>query len=111
MKRGKAKQVLAIIGIVILLSLYLVTLVTALMAKPYAHKMFITSLFASMVIPVFIYAFILIDKSFRKKDKDSMSLGQLRRMKKKMSEAPEDETEETKADQVKLIKEEEQGNQ
>lgn len=106
MKRGKTKQVLAIIGIVILLGLYLATLITALMAKPYAHKMFMTSLFASLVIPVFIYAFLLIDKTFRKKDKDSMSLSQLRRMKKEMSRASEDETEIAKEEQVKQTDEE-----
>lgn len=106
MKRGKTKQVLAIIGIVILLGLYLATLITALMAKPYAHKMFMTSLFASLVIPVFIYAFLLIDKTFRKKDKDSMSLSQLRRMKKEMSRASEDETEIAKEEQLKQTDEE-----
>ena len=110
MKRGKTKQVLAVIGIVLLLSLYVVTLITALMAKPYAHKMFIASLFSSLVIPVFIYVFVLLDKVFRKKNKDSISLGQLRRMKKEMNQVSEDEIEVAKTEQAQFVNEEEGEN-
>ncbi len=110
MKRGKAKQVLAIIGIALLLSLYVVTFITALMAKPYAHKMFIVSLFSSLVIPVFIYVFVLLDKVFRKKNEDSISLGQLHRMKKEMNQVSEDEIEVADTEQVQLTKDEEQEN-
>lgn len=92
MKKGKAKQIFAIIGIVILLGFYVATFVTAIMAKPYAHQMFIASIFCSLVIPVLIYAFLLMGKAFGRKEKNGVSLGQLRRMKKQMSKMPDEET-------------------
>lgn len=105
MKKGKAKQVLAILGIVILLGLYVATLITAIMAKPYAHQMFIASVFCSFVIPVIIYGFILMGKAFGRKGKNGMSLGEFRRMKKQMSKMPEEEYESVDQAQADRIEE------
>ena len=55
----KAQRVLAILGIILLLGLYLSTLIFALMGKDF-FPLFMASLFSSFVLPVFlcIYSFI-----------------------------------------------------
>ncbi|MDD5934184.1 MAG: hypothetical protein PUC65_01260 [Clostridiales bacterium] len=103
MKKGKVRQVFAILGIVILLGLYVATLITAIMAKPYAHQMFIVSVFCSFVIPVILYGFILMGKAFGRKEKNGMSLGEFRRMKKKMSKMPEEELESEDQAQADIV--------
>lgn len=54
----KARQIAAIIGIVLLVGMYVATLITALFASEYAHGMFMASLFSSLVVPVMIYMFM-----------------------------------------------------
>lgn len=91
MKNGKLKRIMAIVGIAVLLSLYIITLVAAIMAKPYAHSFFVASIFCSFVVPVLIYAFLLIGKAFGIKEKDSVRLSQLRRIKKELKNMADDQ--------------------
>lgn len=61
-KLKKAKRVLAIIGIILLLGLYALTFITSLMASPFANALFIASLVCTGFIPVAIYIFIWLLK-------------------------------------------------
>jgi len=54
-KKVTAKQVIAIIGIVLLVLLYLVTLILAFVDTSASGKMFIVSLCCSFVFPVLIW--------------------------------------------------------
>ena len=62
MKKGK--QILAIIGIILLVVLYLSTLVCAITGT---MKMFKASIFATFVIPVLIWAYTFLYKLTHKK--------------------------------------------
>lgn len=64
----KLKQILAILGIVILVLLYVSTLVFALIGTPLAKQMLQASLFATVLIPITIYAFLMVTKLLKNKD-------------------------------------------
>ena len=58
----KVKQILAIIGIVLLVSLYVITLVLALTDDPNTMTVFRASLYCPFLIPVLIWAYTFIYK-------------------------------------------------
>lgn len=64
----KAKQILAIIGIIILIGMYAATIVCALSASENFMSMLMASIYASVVIPVLIWAFTFICKLLKKDD-------------------------------------------
>jgi dolichyl-phosphate-mannose--protein O-mannosyl transferase len=66
----KIKQILAILGVVLLVGLYLVTLLCAILDRSETMGMFKASVFATVVIPVLIWAYTFIYKLVTKKDKD-----------------------------------------
>ena len=57
------KRVFALIGVILLLAMYASTMVFALINSPWAAKMFQISLYCTIVIPVIIYAGMLIFKN------------------------------------------------
>ncbi len=61
----KAQRVLAILGIILLLGLYLSTLIFALMGKDF-FPLFMASLFSSFVLPVFLWIYSFIYKLVKK---------------------------------------------
>ena len=58
----KVKQILAIIGIVLLVSLYVITLVLALTDDPNTMNVFRASLYCTFLVPVLIWAYTFIYK-------------------------------------------------
>ena len=58
----KVKQILAIIGIVLLVSIYVITLVLALTDDPNTMTVFRASLDSTFLIPVLIWAYTFIYK-------------------------------------------------
>lgn len=58
----KGKRILAWIGVILLIALYIVTLVSACIQAPFAVNLFYASLFATVIIPVFIYVVQLATK-------------------------------------------------
>ncbi len=62
------KRILAILGIVVLIGIYLVTLVFAFLDHPMKASMMYASLYATVVVPVLIYAFLFIGKLLKKED-------------------------------------------
>lgn len=66
----KVKRILAIIGVVLLIGLYLSTLFCALFAKENLMSLLMASIYATFVIPVLIWAYTFIYKLVKKNDED-----------------------------------------
>ena len=64
----KTGQILAIIGIIILVGMYVATLICAFSANENFMSMLMASIYASAVIPVLIWAFTFIYKLVKKDD-------------------------------------------
>lgn len=67
----KVKQILAIIGIILLVGLYLSTLFCALSSSDNFMNLLMASIYATVVIPVLIWAYTFIYRLIKKKDDDS----------------------------------------
>ena len=66
----KAKRILAILGIIVLVGLYLTTLACATFAKDNVMNLLMASLYATVVIPVLIWAYTFIYKLMKKDSKN-----------------------------------------
>lgn len=68
----KIKQILAILGVLLLLGLYITTFVMALTDNTETMQLFKASLFATFVVPVLMWVYSLIyklaDKNSKSKD-------------------------------------------
>ena len=62
----KVKQILAILGIIVLVGLYVSTIICALSASDIFMNMLMTSIYASVIIPVLIWAYSFIYKLIKK---------------------------------------------
>ena len=67
----KLRRIFAAAGAVVLLGMYLLTFISAIPATPATHALFLGSLSATIIIPIFLYAYTLIYKMvYKKKDED-----------------------------------------
>ena len=66
MKKGK--RIIAGAGAILLILMYVATLIFALIAHPAAHNLFIGSLVCTGVVPVLLYAYMLLYKLSSKND-------------------------------------------
>ena len=62
------KRILALVGIVLLIGIYLISLIFALIDHPLKSSMMYASLYGTVVIPALIYAFILVGRLLHKAD-------------------------------------------
>ena len=62
----KVKQILAIVGIVLLVALYLTTLIFAITDNSDTMSMFVASVVATVIIPVLIWSYTFIFKLIKK---------------------------------------------
>jgi hypothetical protein len=69
-KPGRGQRIAAVIGICLLLSLYLAALICAFIQHPVASSILHAAIFATIVIPVFLYAFKLCVDHARPSDTD-----------------------------------------
>lgn len=67
------KRILALLGAVLLAAMYLSTLVFALIGSPSALKMLKASVACTILLPVLLYAYMLVYKKRRDEDEDSHS--------------------------------------
>jgi len=63
---NKMKRITALIGIILLVALYLLTLFSAIFGSKYTNGLFFACLFSSFFIPVTIYAIMLIYRLMHK---------------------------------------------
>lgn len=66
----KFRQILAILGIILLVGMYIATIVCALSASENFMNMLMASIYATIVIPVLIWAITFIYKLAKKEDKE-----------------------------------------
>ena len=64
---NKVKRISAIIGIIAILSLYLVTLLLAIFASDKAPGLFMASAFCTVIIPIMIHLFLAVYERVHKK--------------------------------------------
>lgn len=70
MKKGK--RILAMIGVVVLVVLYLVTLLSAIFATPATKDFFMLSLIATILIPLIVYIYMLIARLIFGRDSEEV---------------------------------------
>lgn len=58
----KLKQILAIIGVILLLGIYVLAFVFALIKSPGAEPMLMAALYSTVIVPVLLYAILLVYK-------------------------------------------------
>lgn len=71
----KVKRILAIIGIVLLVSLYVITIILALTDDPSTMNAFRASVYCTFLIPVLIWAYTFIYKLLKNNYGDKTSDG------------------------------------
>ncbi len=62
----KVKQILAIIGIILLVGMYAVTIILALTDDPNTMNAFRASIYCTVIVPVLIWAYSFIYKLLKK---------------------------------------------
>ena len=67
----KAKRVLAIIGVILLVSMYGLTLISAFIDSPYSLSLFKASVFSTIAVPVLIYAIMLVYRLLKSKQEEN----------------------------------------
>ena len=72
-KKTSGKQIAAIIGILLLVAMYVMTFVFALTDNPGSMHMFAMSVVATIIVPVVIYAYIMIFKLAKDRRDDAMN--------------------------------------
>ncbi len=70
---NKSKRILAIIGIVLLVGLYVVSLISAIFVTEASATLFKVSIFCTIVIPLLIYVYMMLCRVFRKKDNNDVN--------------------------------------
>lgn len=66
----KIKRIIALAGVILLVGMYVLTLISGIMATPYTQSLFKGCIAATIIIPVFLYAYKLVYEVILKKDKD-----------------------------------------
>lgn len=66
----KSKRVLALIGAILLVLLYVSALVFALMDHPAANDLLKAAVAATILVPVLLYGFLMFHKLAKHKDED-----------------------------------------
>ncbi len=64
------KRVLAVIVVIFLVSLYIITFISAVINSPHSDSLFKASLYSTFVIPIFIYAIMLVYRLLNKNEDD-----------------------------------------
>ena len=85
------KQIVAIIGLLLVVGMYVASFVFALLAKPGAEGMFMASLVATVIIPIVLYIFIALDKLARRNVPEGVSLKELRQYNKRIKNGEDPE--------------------
>jgi amino acid permease len=58
----KVKRIAAWIGVTLIASMYIISLISAFLATEYTNGLFLASIFTTFVVPVFIWFFLLFYK-------------------------------------------------
>lgn len=83
-KKFTFKQIMAAIGLLLIVGMYVASFVFALTAKPGAEGMFMASIVATVIVPIVLYIFIALDKWAKKNAPEGMPLRELRQYNKRI---------------------------
>ncbi len=64
----KVKRVIALVGVVLLVGMYVMTIISAVFATKVSHGWFAASIATTVLVPVFLYAVNLVVRLSGKKD-------------------------------------------
>lgn len=67
----KAKRILALVGAILLIVMYLITLILAIFASPATKGMLMAAIGCTIVLPCLIYGMMLIAKVLDNRNHDS----------------------------------------
>lgn len=68
----KVKRILAWIGILVLVGLYLTTFIASIIQSEFSANLFMASLYCTFIVPIMMYSYMLVYKVVKKKNpKDS----------------------------------------
>ena len=90
-KKVTFKQIVAAVGLLLLVGMYVVSIVFACLAKPGAEGMFMASLVATVIIPIVLYIFIALDKWAKRNAPEGMSYKELRQYNKRIKNGEDPE--------------------
>lgn len=65
---SKVKRIASMIGILLILSLFILSLIAAIFAKKAAMGLFLSAIFSTIVIPIMIYGFVEVYKYVHRND-------------------------------------------
>lgn len=65
---NKIKRIASMIGVLLILSLFILSLVAAIFAKEAAMGLFLSAIFSTIVIPIMIYGFVEVYKYVHRND-------------------------------------------
>ena len=67
----KGKRIAAIIGIIAILSLYIVSLLLGIFASDKYPGLFLASVFLAVIVPIIIYCIVAVYKYVHRNDQDT----------------------------------------
>jgi uncharacterized membrane protein len=70
---NKVKRISAIVGIALIAAMYILFFVSSFFASEYSNGLFLACLFSTIVIPIFIWFFLVFYKLAHKNDDDDAS--------------------------------------
>lgn len=88
-KFKKFRQIMAIIGIVLLISMYIVSFIVALCTDASTFGIFMTCLVTTIFVPIIIFMAMELYKLVYKNRKENVSVRELKKMSKKYENNPE----------------------
>ena len=90
-KKWNGKRIAALIGVVILVSMYVISLIFAILAKPEAMSLFMGSLACTIFIPIAIYVYIWLYNLLYKKKDGEVTLREMKKLNRRIEqgESPE----------------------
>lgn len=62
------KKLVAIIGIVLLLGIYLTTFILAITSNPGTERLFTASIYATIIIPILLYTYMWLYKLLKNRE-------------------------------------------
>ena len=67
----KVKQILALLGAVLLVGMYVLTLISGILATPQTGNLFRACIYCTVTVPCLLYGFELIYRVLKKKQEDT----------------------------------------
>lgn len=90
--KKKTKQILAVIGIALLLAMYIVNIVLAVIGTEWSRNLLKGTMVLSLMIPILLYAFLMImKKTSGKNPEDEFTPEEWEKIRKKMEESEDSE--------------------